>query len=188
MEFVEGETLERILSRVPTLPLPTALGVADQVAMALDYDAHRAGLVHRDVKPANVMVTPGGSVKLMDFGIAYAMSRADAKAGLGTPLYMAPEQALGRAVDGRTNLYALGVMLFRMTTGQLPSESGDVAGQHARTPPPSPRALAPTLPEAAEALILRLLAKDPAQRFATASELRAELARVHQAPSSKASA
>jgi hypothetical protein len=148
--------------------------------------AHDKGIVHRDLKPDNLFVTPNGHIKVLDFGIAKL--RADiATVGdgtrtgalLGTPHYMAPEQALARPVDARADLYALGVIAFEATTGRKPFDAGslyELLQLHIERPPPSPRALRPDLPAGYEALILRALDKDPARRFQSAAELGQALA------------
>src|SRR5499426_3314815 len=145
---------------------------------------HANGIVHRDLKPDNVLLSSAGlrgSVKLADLGLAlpgYGARISRSGLILGTASYMAPEQALGQPVDGRTDLYALGVLLYELTTGRLPFTGDDpltVISQHVHAPVVPPRVLRPDLPPAFEAVILRLLEKNPAARFATAGETAAAL-------------
>ncbi|MDX1383224.1 MAG: AAA family ATPase, partial [Thermoanaerobaculia bacterium] len=180
MEKVEGDSLEHR----PPETLDHILAAADGVCAALAH-AHERGLVHRDLKPANVLLDArSGSVKLTDMGIALArggprVTRPGAVAG--TPTYMAPEQALGREVDARTDLYALGVMLYQWAVGRPPFEGDDalaVVSQHINAPVVPPRNLRPDLPASFERVVLRLLAKEPSRRFAAASEVREALAMV----------
>ncbi len=176
MAYVEGGSLAYWLDwqRGP-LPFDRVASVLDQVAAGLDY-AHSRGLVHRDVKPSNILLMPDGRALLTDFGIAKAawdsrLTRGDTR--LGTAAYMAPEQARGQPVGRHTDVYALGVVLYEMVTGRPPFEGNTdaILYQHVHEPPPPPRALNPGLSPAAERVILRALAKDPAQRYRTAGEL-----------------
>ncbi len=176
MELVDGQSLEAVLEHEGTLEEERALGIARQIAFALS-EAHRQGIVHRDLKPANILITKKGRgrevVKILDFGIAKLLAASDQSlattGGLifGTPHYLAPEQASGETLDGRADLYALGVILFRMLTGVLPFD-GDNAMQvvlrHLRDAPPSPRTLNPSLNPETEALVLSCLQKRPAER------------------------
>lgn len=173
MELALGPSLAK--SR-PT-ELSRVIEIAGQLCAALEH-AHSNNIVHRDLKPDNVLLSSSldGNVKLADLGLALPADAARiSRAGLivGTAAYMAPEQALGQTVDGRTDLYALGVLLYEMTTGRLPFIGDDplsVVSQHVHASVVPPRVLRPDLPRALEAIILRLLSKDPAQRFATAAE------------------
>lgn len=174
MELVHGPSL----ANARPAELARVVDIACQLCAALEH-AHANNIVHRDLKPDNVLLSASsqnGSVKLADLGLALPADDARiSRAGLivGTAAYMAPEQALGQAVDGRTDLYALGVLLYEMTTGRLPFTGADplsVVSQHVHASVVPPRMLRPDLPRALEAVILRLLAKDPAQRFATANE------------------
>jgi serine/threonine-protein kinase len=186
MEHVRG----RSLREDPPDSLDEAIDVARQVCDALEH-AHARGVVHRDLKPGNVLVRRDGGrtdIKLTDMGIALIrdtarMTRTGAISG--TPHYMAPEQALGRDVDGRADLYALGVMLYAWAAGRLPFEGTDalaVVSQHIHVPAVSPRRHRPDLSAELEAIVLRLLAKDPDARFAGAAELRSALAAVDAPP------
>ncbi|MBD3161522.1 MAG: protein kinase, partial [Candidatus Latescibacteria bacterium] len=179
MELVEGVDL----SSAPASELAETLAIALQVCEALEH-VHGRGIVHRDLKPANVMRVGSADstkVKLADLGLALArgaMRVTGSHAIVGTVAYMAPEQALGREVDVRADLYALGAMLYEMTTGRPPFTGDDplgVVSQHVHAPVVPPRALRPSIPMAMERVILRLLAKDPEQRYANAGEVRAAL-------------
>jgi hypothetical protein len=163
--------------------LPRIVEIACQICAALDH-AHANGIVHRDLKPDNVLLSSAGlrgSVKLADLGLAlpgYGERISRAGLILGTASYMAPEQALGQQVDGRTDLYSLGVLLYELTTGRLPFTGEDpltIVSQHVHASVVPPCVLRPDLPRALEAVILRLLEKSPAQRFATAVETAAAL-------------
>ncbi|PYQ73340.1 MAG: hypothetical protein DMG04_14290 [Acidobacteria bacterium] len=177
MEFVRGETLEQLCNRLGALPLDDAEYLIDQVLAALEH-AHRAGIVHCDIKPANIMVTVGGGIKVMDFGTARVREAEQAAAGghvMGTPAYMAPEQVLGHRLDGRADLYAVGVVFYRLLTGALPFEADTtvamVQKQIADAPAPL-RVYREGLPAWCEETVRRALAKASAERFQTAEEFR----------------
>jgi serine/threonine protein kinase len=189
MEYVEGSTLSWVLRRDiaehGAMPTDRALKITGEVLSALAV-SHEQGLVHRDIKPANVMVTPRGVVKVMDFGIARAMqsgvtSMTQTGMVVGTPQYLSPEQALGKGVDARSDLYSVGCLLFELLTGRLPFESDSALGmayQHVQeTPPPVSRFNA-AVPPSVDALVARALRKDPAHRFPDADSMRAECERV----------
>ena len=174
MELVRGETLESICGRMKAVPAPIAASLAHKILSALDH-AHRAGIVHCDIKPANVMVTDGG-IKIMDFGTARMPGPRDGtrdRYTVGTPAYMAPEQVLGQDVDARADLYAVGVVLYRLLTAKLPF-SGDsalaIAKQHVAQEPTPVRAHQEGLPDWCDAILQRALAKSPADRFQTAEQ------------------
>jgi len=179
MELVEGKTL-RELVRSRALPLGGVVQLAIEVLSALGA-AHAIGIVHRDLKPDNILVTTSGRPKVLDFGIAKlsaalpGLIRTQAGMVLGTPQYMAPEQASGGELDARCDVYAIGVMLYEAVTGKRPFDGPDfeVMKAHVEREPASPRTLRPDLPEALEAVILRALAKRPADRFPTAMVRRA---------------
>lgn len=181
MEHVEGRLLKDIIADGP-LAIAEAARIAEGVLTALEY-SHRAGVVHRDIKPGNVMVTSSGQVKVMDFGIARAVSDSAATMAqtstiLGTAQYFSPEQARGETVDARTDLYATGVVLFEMLTGRPPFQGESavaVAYQHVSEAPVSPSSLNPQVPAAVDAVVLHALAKDRFERFQTASEFRADI-------------
>jgi serine/threonine protein kinase len=179
MELVEGPSL----SKAPPVSLSIVLEIASQICAALDH-AHTNNIVHRDLKPDNILLTALGDaprIKLADLGLALPGYGARiSRAGLivGTASYMAPEQALGQSVDGRADLYALGVLLYELTTGRLPFVGDDpltVISQHVHAAVVPPRMLRSDLPPRLEAVILRLLEKNPANRFASAKEVRAAL-------------
>ena len=175
MELVEGETLADVLRREGPLPPQRAVAMGAAIARAL-HAAHGAGLVHRDVKPGNVMVTPTGEVKVMDFGIARgAADDTLTQTGtvIGTAAYLAPEQARGDKADPRTDVYALGCVLFEMVTGRPPFIGGsalELAYQHVNEDPSPPSELAP-VPADLEAAIMRALDKDPDRRFPSAKAM-----------------
>jgi diguanylate cyclase (GGDEF)-like protein len=185
MELVDGRPLADRLAAGP-LAVPELVRLATDVAAAL-HAAHGAGLVHRDVKPENIIIAGAGQARLIDFGLAAGRRGPAGDAVVGTFGYSAPEQTgmLARPVDGRADLYALGVVLFQCATGRLPFHAGDVGdllAMHATAPVPDPRAERPDLPDGLAEVILRLLAKDPDDRVPTARDLHAELRRAAAAP------
>ena len=193
MELVDGTPLDRMLSSGP-LRVPTALEYATQIASALEA-AHGSGIVHRDIKPANIMITRDGRAKVLDFGLAKLFERPSAertvtalatRAGviMGTPAYMSPEQAEGRAVDTRSDIFSLGAVLYEMLSGRRPF-AGDsdvrILTSILRDQPPRLKGIRADVPAAVEAIIDRALAKDPAARYQDAGALRADLSRAHAA-------
>ena len=181
MEYLQGRTLKQLIQQEGKLPPQRAAHIVDQVATALDY-AHQQGLIHRDVKPSNIFVGPHDHVTLTDFGIAKAASETQhlTRTGtlVGTPEYMSPEQAAGTGVDHRTDLYALGVVLYQMLAGRVPYQGTTPhATLHAviYEPPPPPRRINPNLQPALEAVILRAVAKKPQQRFQRGADLASAL-------------
>jgi serine/threonine protein kinase len=189
MDFLEGVELQEKLLRAGTLPLPRIVDIAMQVSAGLGH-AHARGIVHRDVKPSNIVLVKSDDdegeavelVKVCDFGIA---ARTGASDLLGTPAYMSPEQCAGRDVDGRSDLYALGVIMYELATGQLPFSSTDEAtllAMHREQPPPRPSSVRPVDPRL-EALILRMLAKSPDERPQSMRDLRGELRTLMRPPS-----
>lgn len=171
MELIEGGDLQAHITRNPTLPLSDRLRLVAQVALALDA-AHQRGLVHRDVKPGNILVDKSGQVRLVDFGIARAYDSQEQQQGpVGTPYYMSPEQARGAPTDPRSDIYSLGVVLFQLVTGRLPFTEGDILAQHASAPAPHILRFLPQAPEALDRLVDSCLAKDLIKRPASGVEL-----------------
>lgn len=176
MEFVEGETLAQRCQTGP-VPIADSLHYVDSVLAALSY-AHAHNVIHRDIKPGNIMITPDGTVKLMDFGIAHSENSADlTKTGtaLGSVRYMSPEQIQGGAIDARSDIYSLGVTLYELATGQPPFKAdSDVSllAAHLNQIPRRPIELRPDLPQGLNDIIVMALAKDPAKRFQTADAFR----------------
>ena len=187
MEYVDGRTLRDLLRDDRRLLPERALEITDGVLRALDY-SHRHGIVHRDIKPGNVMLTRTGEVKVMDFGIARAVSDAQATMTqtaqvIGTAQYLSPEQARGERVDARSDLYSTGCLLYELLTGRPPF-LGDspvaIAYQHVRENPVPPSHLDPEIPPWADSIVLRAMAKDPRDRYQSAAEMRADIQRALQ--------
>jgi serine/threonine protein kinase/Tfp pilus assembly protein PilF len=185
MEYVRGEDLKTLIRRMGTLPVGKTLSIARQVAEGM-AEAHKLGVVHRDLKPGNVMIDREGNAKVMDFGIArsiFAGGMTAEGAMIGTPEYMSPEQVDGKETDGRSDIYSLGVLIYEMATGRVPFE-GDtplsVAFKHKNEPPQGPRKLNPQIPEDLNRLILRCLEKDRSRRYQTADEFLADLAKIEE--------
>ena len=185
MEYVDGRTVRDLLQEGHRLLPERSLEIIDGVLRALEY-SHQAGIVHRDIKPGNVMVTRNGDVKVMDFGIARAMSDAQATMTqtaqvIGTAQYLSPEQARGDRVDARSDLYSAGCLLYELLTGRPPF-TGDspvaIAYQHVRENPVPPSRVDPDVPAWADAIVLKAMAKAPADRYQTAGEMRADLQRA----------
>jgi len=185
MEYVDGDTLRDVLKREGPLPPRRAMEIVADVCAALDF-SHRHGIVHRDVKPANIMLNRAGAVKVMDFGIARAVSDGQAtmtatSAVIGTAQYLSPEQARGESVDARSDVYATGCVLYELLTGQPPF-TGDspvaIAYQHVREAPRPPSEAKPGLPKELDAIVLKALNKNPLNRYQTAAEMRSDLVRA----------
>ncbi|MDF0529379.1 Stk1 family PASTA domain-containing Ser/Thr kinase [Tsukamurella sp. 8F] len=185
MEYVDGETLRDVLRRDGHIAPRTAMTWMADVCAALDF-SHKNGIVHRDMKPANVMLSKSGEIKVMDFGIARAMSDPNAgmtqtAAVIGTAQYLSPEQARGETVDARSDVYAAGCVLFELLTGEPPF-TGDspvsVAYQHVREDPRTPSAVLSSVPPELDSIVLKAISKNPANRYQTAGEMRQDLIRV----------
>lgn len=182
MEYVEGRELKDLLREQGAFTPERAAEVAAEIAAALQF-AHRRNLVHRDIKPQNVIITPTGQVKVMDFGIARAASGTGiTQTGvvMGTAQYIAPEQAQGLSVDGRADIYSLGIVLYEMLAGRVPFDDENpltVAYRQVRDDPVPPSMIVPGIPPAMEAIVMKALAKNPANRYQTAQEFKADLLR-----------
>ena len=185
MEFVDGRTLRDLLRDDRRLLPERAAEITDGVLRALDY-SHRNGIVHRDIKPGNVMLTRSGDVKVMDFGIARAVSDSQLTMTqtaqvIGTAQYLSPEQARGERVDARSDLYSTGCLLYELLTGRPPF-TGDspvaIAYQHVREAPIPPSQVDPEVPPWADAIVLKAMQKDPADRYQSAGEMRNDIQRA----------
>ncbi|AYJ47552.1 Stk1 family PASTA domain-containing Ser/Thr kinase [Rhodococcus sp. P1Y] len=185
MEYVEGSTLRDIVRGEGPMAPRRAMEVIADVCAALDF-SHRNGIVHRDVKPANVMINNAGAVKVMDFGIARAIADSSSPmtqtaAVIGTAQYLSPEQARGEQVDARSDVYSLGCVLFEILTGEPPFKGDSpvaVAYQHVREDPELPSRVNGDVPRELDSIILKAMAKNPANRYQSAAEMRTDLVRV----------
>ena len=187
MEYVEGRTLREVLNEGQRLMPNRALEIAAGVLTALEY-SHRQGIVHRDIKPANVMLSTDGAVKVMDFGIARAVADSGATMTqtanvLGTAQYLSPEQARGETVDSRSDIYSTGCLLYELLTGRPPFQGESpvaVAYQHVRENPVPPSTLNPDVGGEADAIVMKALTKNPANRYQSADEMRTDIERALQ--------
>lgn len=185
MEIVEGDTLRDIVKMDGAMDIDRSLGVMADVCGALDF-SHKKGIIHRDVKPANIMISRDGAVKVMDFGIARAVSDATStltktSSVLGTAQYLSPEQARGETVDARSDLYSAGCVLYEMVTGEPPFTGESpvaVAYQHVRETPQPPSSVNPQVSRYVDAVIMQAMAKNPENRYASAGEMRSDLLAV----------
>jgi eukaryotic-like serine/threonine-protein kinase len=183
MELLEGHDLKKYCSKASLLPLQTVLDYAAKIADGLDY-AHGSGVIHRDVKPANIMLLKDGTLRITDFGIARIAASSKTATGtvMGTPSYMSPEQVSGKRVDGRADLWSLGVMLYELSTGEKPFKGGDAIGtllfQIANDTPPPPTEYRADLPSDVVAIISKCMQKNPDGRYQRGSELAADLRQV----------
>jgi CHASE2 domain-containing sensor protein/tRNA A-37 threonylcarbamoyl transferase component Bud32 len=195
MEYLEGEDLEKFTKKGSLLPLRDTLFIVAHVAEALDY-AHSKSIVHRDIKPANIMrLKETKDIKVTDFGIARITTSSKTKTGvvLGTPSYMSPEQVAAKKVDGRSDIFSLGVVLFEMLTGEKPFEADDLTSlmyKIAREQHPAPRTINPKIPQVVEKIIDRAMEKDPEKRYQKAGQmadhLRKVIAKIDEARAKKA--
>jgi serine/threonine-protein kinase len=185
MEFVNGRTLKEVLAAEGPLMPRRALEISADICAALEF-SHRHGIIHRDVKPGNVMLTQTGQVKVMDFGIARALASGattmtQTSAVIGTAQYLSPEQARGEAVDARSDVYAAGCVVYELLTGQPPFVGDNpvsVAYQHVREDPRAPSTLNPEVPPQVDAVVLKALSKNRMNRYQSAGEMRADLLRA----------
>ncbi len=189
MEYVDGQTLREIVKTTGPMTQQKVIEVMADVCAALDF-SHRHQIIHRDVKPANIMINRAGAVKVMDFGIARALGEGQnvtqTAAVIGTAQYLSPEQARGEAVDARSDVYAVGCVLYELLTGEPPF-TGDtpvaVAYQHVREDPKPPSEVNPSIPPALDAVVLKALSKNPLNRYQSAAEMRSDLVRVRSGQS-----
>jgi serine/threonine protein kinase/beta-lactam-binding protein with PASTA domain len=184
MEYLQGRTLKQVIQKEGPLPPERAIAVAMQVLAGLRY-AHEHGVVHRDVKPHNVLVGDDGRIKVTDFGIAHAGDPQMTEVGsiVGTAQYLSPEQARGRSVGPQTDVYSLGVVLYEMLAGRVPFEGDSsvaIAMQHVSDEPPPLRALVPDVPESLAMVVAHSMLKQPDQRYGSADEFSADLDRVRR--------
>lgn len=185
MEFVDGVTLRQMLTNGPRIMPERGLEIIAGTLAALDY-AHRHGIIHRDIKPANIMINSHGDAKVMDFGIARAVSDAATSvtatsAVMGTAQYLSPEQARGEVVDARSDIYSAGCVIYELLTGNPPFNGEtpvSIAYQHVNEPPKSPSDFDPSIPATLDSIVLHALAKHPSQRYQTAAEFRADVERA----------
>ena len=171
MEFLEGESLESVLKQQGALPVPLTVHYLTQISSALAY-AHSKGIVHQDIKPANILVLPDNQIKILDFGLACPPGTEDMCLA-GTVYYSAPEQIDGYAVDGRTDLYCLGIMAFEMITGKRPYPEEDVIALldlHVQEDIPDPADFVDNLPQTLRSFILTACQRDPEKRYRTMDE------------------
>jgi serine/threonine-protein kinase len=187
LEFVDGVLLREYLRQHAPLPVEEAIRIAVQLADALQY-CHAHGVVHRDLKPENILIQPDGTVKLVDFGIALLqgarrLTFRRLTSGFGTPDYMAPEQVQGDRGDARTDVYALGIMLYEMLTGEVPYHGDSplaVMSQRVTTDAPLLRRLRPDLPPALEAVVWKALQRDPSERYPSMAAFRDDLTHLDE--------
>jgi eukaryotic-like serine/threonine-protein kinase len=185
MEFVAGRTLKEVLAQEQRLQPRRALEIIADICAALEF-SHRHGIIHRDIKPGNVMITPNGQVKVMDFGIARALASGattmtQTSAVIGTAQYLSPEQARGESVDARSDVYAAGCVLFELLVGHPPfvgDSPVSVAYQHVREDPKAPSDINRDVPPDVDAIVLKALAKNPLNRYQSAQEMRADALRA----------
>ncbi len=181
-EYLDGQTLAQVLAKVRPLPVADSVQICARICDALEY-MHKHGVIHRDLKPQNIMICSDGSLRVMDFGIAKAaemrrVTFVGFSPPMGTPDYMAPELVKGRRGDEKTDIYELGAMLYEMTTGVLPFEGENpflVMNARLSGDPAAPRKVNPKIPPELEEIILHAMERDPRKRYASATEMKAEL-------------
>ena len=184
MEYVEGITLKQYLSAKGVLPWKEAVDYASQICAGLEH-AHKKGIVHKDIKPENIMITKEGILKITDFGIAKAVNQGTIATGgltMGSVHYFSPEQARGSFIDTKTDLYSLGVLLYEMIAGKLPFEGESaisVAMQHLESEPARPSVFNPSIPKSLEAVILKAMKKEQTERYQTATQMLIDLKKVY---------
>ncbi|GAH04878.1 unnamed protein product, partial [marine sediment metagenome] len=185
MEYVPGGDLKRFIRRSKQLGISTALSIAKQICDGL-VEAHRLGVVHRDLKPNNIMIDDDGNVRIMDFGIARSLSAKGITGKgvmIGTPEYMSPEQVEGKEADQRSDIYSLGIIMYEMVTGRVPFE-GDtpftIGMKHKGEMPQNPKELNTQISDDLNSLILRCLEKEKEKRYQSAEEVRSELANIEK--------
>jgi len=179
MEYVEGPNLHQYLKRKGRLEPREAVNIIGQACSALE-EIHKAGIVHRDIKPDNILVASGGLVKLMDFGLAKSDGKrlTGTNVVMGTPCYMSPEQALGKTADLRADIYAIGLVLHELLTGSIVFSEGDVLQRQVKETPPPPSAAAEGVPPLLDKIVMKCLAKNPEERFQSVKELTGYLRQV----------
>jgi serine/threonine-protein kinase len=186
MEYVEGTSLKQLIQSRGRLPIPVSLTVGKQLCRALEV-AHEQGVIHRHIKPQNIVVEPNGFLKVMDFGIARLANPPKGKGlteagmAIGTPDYMSPEQLSGEELDPRSDLYSAGVVLFESVTGRVPFEADTpwtLIAKHLEEGPPDPRTQNPDVPEGLGQVVMKAMAKDREERFKTAGEMYEALAAI----------
>lgn len=189
MEYIPGTDLKSLLKERGRLPASEAIGLMAQACAGIGY-AHRAGLVHCDLKPQNILITPDNRVKVVDFGIARALSSIKEEEQVevvwGSPQYFSPEQAAGSVPSPSSDVYSLGIVFFEMLTGQVPFKadtSEELARLHLESLPPSPRKLNPAIPPSVERILLKVLAKEPTARYQTADQFGRVLTAAEAQPS-----
>lgn len=186
MEYVDGETMKTVLKREKVIPVPFALNVIQQIAEALDYAWKEAGLVHRDIKPDNIMMTSSGKAKLADLGLARRaedLSEEDGDEVMGTPQYISPEQLTGAPVDVRSDIYSLGATFYHLITGRFPFEGKtavEIAQKHLTEPLTLPNFINPQIPEMVALVIYKMMAKNVRERYQSAEELIEDLCMVRK--------
>jgi serine/threonine-protein kinase len=179
MEYLEGETLKEYTAEGKLLPIRKVIDYVADIAEALDY-GHQKGIIHRDIKPANIMLLKTGVVKITDFGIARITATSRTRTGVvkGTPYYMSPEQFSGEKVDGRSDIFSLGIMLFQLLTGRLPFYGDNppaLMHQVMNMPHPNPREINPRIVKPLVTIVNKALEKDREKRYQRASQMAAHL-------------